>query len=141
MDREEHRFTHETLSRINDNPLYQAMGIRIEEAAEGKAGSRLEPTSMDRWPAPEQPHGGVLYTLMDTTMAWAVTSTLGPGSNCATVHASIHYMRSAKGKLFRCSARVTHRTRRLSFVQAEIHDAGGNLIAGGQATFAIIGGG
>ncbi len=132
------QFTQEMLSRLNDNPLYQAIGIRVEEAAEGKARCRLEPKAMDCWPAPGQPHGGILFTFMDTTMAWAVMTRLNPGDNCATVQSSIHYMRSAKGDVFSCSSRVNHQSKRLSFVQAEIHDEGGNLVASGQATFAII---
>ncbi len=132
------QFTQETLSRLNDNPLYQAMGIRLEEAAVGKARARLEPKSMGCWPDSRQPHGGILFTFMDTTMAWAVMTKLNPGDNCATVHSAIHYMRSAKGTVFSCSSWVNHQTKRLSFVQAEIHDASGNLLATGQSTFAII---
>lgn len=128
----------ETLSSVNENPLYLATGIRVEEASEGEARSRLEPTHMDCWPNPGQPHGGILFTLMDTTMAWAVMSKLDPGGNCATVQSDINYMRPASGTLFFCSSRVTHQTKRLSFVQAEIHDSSGNLLSSGQATFANL---
>jgi len=128
----------ETLSSVNANPLYQATGIRVEEASEGKARCRLEPTHMDCWPTAGQPHGGILFTLMDTTMAWAVISKLDPGANCATVQSDIHYMKPASGTLFFCSARVTHQSKRLSFVQAEIHDSNDNLLSSGQATFANL---
>jgi uncharacterized protein (TIGR00369 family) len=131
-------FTERTISQVNDNPLYRALGIRIENAAEGQARSRLEPSPEVCWPFPGQPHGGILFTLMDTTMAWAVLTQLDPGYNCSTISLDIHYTRPAKGSLFHCTAQVSHQTTRYCFVRAEIHDADGKLVALGQATFAVI---
>jgi uncharacterized protein (TIGR00369 family) len=131
-------FTEQTISQMNDNPLYNTLGIRIEKAAEGQARSRMEPNPEVCWPFPGQPHGGILFTLMDTTMAWAVLSQLSPGYNCSTINLDIHYTRPAKGNLFYCTAQMNHQTTRYSFVRAEIHDADGKLMALGQATFAII---
>lgn len=130
--------TQDFLDRFNDNALYQTLGIRVEEVAEGKARSRLQPDPRVCWPFPDQPHGGVLFTLMDTTMAWAVLTELEPGYNCTTVNLDINYTLPARGKLFTCSAWTTHRTRLLAFVRAEVHDPEGQLLAMGQATFRII---
>ena len=130
--------TQDVFDRLNDNKLYKTMGIRVEEAGEGIARSRMEPDDRFCWPFAGQPHGGVLFTLMDATMAWAVISELDPGYGCATISLEIQYTHPAKGSLFTCSARTTHRTRRLSFVRAEIHDTEGQLLAAGQGTFRII---
>ncbi len=130
--------TEEVLDRLNDNALYNSLGIRVEEASDGKAHSHLRPDPKLYWPFPGQPHGGVLFTLMDVTMAWAVFSQLDLGQNCATINLSIQYTLPAKGDLFTCSAWTTHRTGRLNFVCAEIHDTAGQLVAMGQATFRII---
>lgn len=128
----------ELLDRLNNNSLYQIMGIRIEKANEGIAISRLETKPELCWPLPDQPHGGVLYTMMDSTMAWAVFSQLEPGSHCATINLDIQYTHPAKGPFFTCSARITHRTGRISFVSAEIHDSAKQLLAMGQAAFRVI---
>jgi uncharacterized protein (TIGR00369 family) len=130
--------TKKFLDRLNDNTLYETVGITIEEAGEGTARSRLEPDACFCWPFPGQPHGGILFTLMDTTMAWAVFSQLKPGYSCATINLEIQYTRPAKGKLFTCSARTTHRTGHLSFVRGEVHDAEGQVLAMGQGTFRNI---
>jgi len=130
--------TQEALDRLNDNTLYNSIGIRVEEAGEGKARSQLRPNPALCWPFVDQPHGGVLFTMMDTTMAWAVFSVLDTGYNCATINLDIQYTRPAKGNLFTCSAWTTHQTRRLSFVRAEIRDVPGRLVATGQGTFRII---
>ncbi len=126
------------LDQMNTNSLYNAFGIHIEAAGDGKAKARLKPNSDLCWPFPEQPHGGVLFTLMDTTMAWAVWSQLDTGQNCTTVNIDIHYTMPAKGGFFDCSAWSTYRTGRTSFVRADIHDRKGRLVAMGQATFRII---
>lgn len=126
------------LDQMNSNSLYQTFGIRIETAGEGKAKSCLEPNSDLCWPFAEQPHGGVLFTLMDTTMAWAVWSQLDTGLNCTTVNLDIHYILPAKGGYFECAAWSTHKTGRTSFVRADIYDRWDRLVAMGQATFRII---
>lgn len=130
--------TQDLLDRVNDNTLYNTIGIRIEQVGDGKATSRLEPNPKLCWPSPDQPHGGVLFTLMDTTMAWAVLSDRGQSYGCSTINSDIQYTLPAKGKRFVCSAWITQRTRRMSFVRAEIHDSGSKLVAVGQATFRII---
>ncbi|MFH1487685.1 MAG: PaaI family thioesterase [Pseudomonadota bacterium] len=131
-------FTQEILDQLNDNSLYNTMGIRVEEAGKGIARARLEVNPKLCWPFPGQPHGGILFTLMDSTMAWAVFSELEPGLNCATINLDIQYTYPAKGGLFTCSAQVSHRTGRISFVRAEITDREDHLLAMGQAVFRAI---
>lgn len=126
------------LDKMNANSLYEAIGIQIESAAGGKARSHLIPKSSLCWPFPEQPHGGVLFTLMDTTMAWAIWSLLDPGFNSTTVNIDIHYTKPAKSDAFVCTAWSTHKTKRSSFVRSDIHNSKGELVAMGQGTFRII---
>ena len=130
--------TPEFLNRLNRNHLYETIGIRIESAADGKAASRLDPRPEVCWPFPAQPHGGILFTVVDTTMACAVLTELEPGLNCTTIDLSLHYTAPAKGAYFSCRARTTHRTGRLSFVRAEIYDPDNQVLALGQAVFRII---
>ena len=126
------------LDQMNANSLYRTLGIQIEKASDGKARSRLRPNLDVCWPFPQQPHGGVLFTQIDTTMAWAVWSQLESGYNCTTVNIDIHYTQPAHDKVFVCSAWSTHKTGRSSFVRADIHDSKGELVAMGQGTFRII---
>lgn len=126
------------LDRMNANSLYHVLGIQIEAAGDGKSRSRLKPKPDVCWPFPEQPHGGVLFTLIDTTMAWAVWSQLDADYNCTTINIDIHYLKPAKSDVFWCTAWSTHKTGRTSFVRADIHDAKDELVAMGQGTFRII---
>ena len=130
--------TEALLDQFNTNSLYTSLGIRIKEAGDGKARARLEPNPKHCWPFPGQPHGGILFTLMDITMAWAVFSGLEPDYNCATIHLDIQYSLPAKGPYFKSAAWVTHRTGRMSFLSAEIRDEKDQVVAMGQGTFRII---
>jgi uncharacterized protein (TIGR00369 family) len=128
----------EFLDRHNRNNLYLAMGIKIEDALHGTAHSRMEIQSSLCWPFPQQPHGGVIFTLMDTTMIWALFSLLEQGLNCTTIQMDIQYLSPAKGRFVACTAWVADKTRRLGFARGEVKDERSQLVALGQGTFRII---
>jgi acyl-coenzyme A thioesterase PaaI-like protein len=77
--------TEAVLDQMNRNPLYHVMGIQIQEAHAGKARGQLQPQSGICWPFPQQPHGGVLFTLMDTTMAWGVPIKPNASVSCVRI--------------------------------------------------------
>jgi uncharacterized protein (TIGR00369 family) len=132
------RISDDSIKRQNANSLYQTVGIRLESAVDGSAVSVLDPRPNTCWPFEKQPHGGMLFTLMDTTMAWAIQSKLESGFSCTTIELGIRYIMPARGSKFCCRAQTLHQTGRLSFVQGDITDAGDQVIATGQATFRII---
>jgi uncharacterized protein (TIGR00369 family) len=130
--------TSDVMDLFNTNPLYQTIGIHLEAAASGKARSILTPTAQVCWPTLNQPHGGILFTTMDTTMAWAVLSLANPDYSCTTIDCNIQYPAPAKDGPFFCQAWTTHQTGRLTFVRADISDSRHTLVALGQATFRVI---
>jgi uncharacterized protein (TIGR00369 family) len=130
--------TSDIITLFNTNPLYQTIGIRLEEAAEGKARSILTPKAEVCWPTLNQPHGGILFTTMDTTMAWAVLSLTDPDYSCTTIDCTIQYPAPAKDGPYFCRAWTTHQTGQLAFVRADITDVQETVVALGQATFRII---
>ena len=131
-------FSRKDIADLNNNSLYHAMGIVVVEAAAGRARSILRPNLAVCWPFPGQPHGGIIYTLMDTTMAWAVISQVEPGHNCATISMEVQYTQRAQGPEFVCQARTTSQTGRMIYTQAEINDVQGRLLAMAQAVFRVI---
>ncbi|MCU0580346.1 MAG: PaaI family thioesterase [Desulfobacterota bacterium] len=131
-------FTPDQLEQFNGNLLYATVGIRIEKAGDGKAEALLSPPARVCWPFPGQPHGGVLFTIMDTTMAWAIQSVLAKGLSCTTIDLAIQYLAPAREGPFICRAETTHQTGRLAFVRADILDAQERPVASGQGTFRII---
>lgn len=132
------QFSPDTLARLNDNPLYHALGIRIDHCDGGKARATLAPTVNACWPSPASPHGGVLFTVIDTTMAWAAMSLAGDGESVATVDCSIQYPAPATHGAFTCDAASVRKSGRTVFMRAEIVDSRGGVVALGQGTFRII---
>jgi uncharacterized protein (TIGR00369 family) len=126
------------LQELNNNPLYRTVGLRVEEASDGKAKSCLTPNPNVCWPFPGQVHGGILATVMDTTMAWAVFSKLEQDLNCTTINLDLQYIHPAKQPPLYCSAETSEYTRRLCFASSEIRSADGQILAASQATFRII---
>ena len=124
--------------QFNANPLYHTIGMQVISAGDSQAVSQLRPPDNVCWPFPGQPHGGIIFTQMDSTMAWAVLSAAGEGTNCTTVNLEIQYPAPARGPVFTCETRVVHRTGRSCFVRGESRDEEGGLVAMGQATFRII---
>lgn len=131
------QYSESHLAQLNDNPLYHALGIRVRSVGDGQAQSLLSPTVSACWPTP-QPHGGVLFTLLDTTMAFAAQSNGDAEQGCATVDCSIQYLSAARSGPFECTVATTLRTARTAFVRGEIRDAQGQLVALAQGTFRLF---
>lgn len=132
------RFDDARLAHLNDNPLYLTLGIRLDSADDGVAQSTLTPQPSVCWPSLGQPHGGVLFTLVDTTMAFAAISTAPDGSGCATVDASIQYPAPARHGPFTCRTEAPARAGRTVFIRAEVRDAQGAVVALAQGSFRIF---
>jgi uncharacterized protein (TIGR00369 family) len=131
-------FSLKDIQDLNNNTLYKTIGIFVEEAGNGQARSSLRPNKDLCWPFEGQPHGGVLFTLMDTTMAWAVLTCAEEGYNCATINLDIQYTGRALGAIFSCRSRVIQKGSRIVYVRADIFDEEERLVAIGQGSFRIV---
>ena len=132
------KFSTGDIERLNDNTLYNTLGISIEGVGDGEALSRLRPNKDLCWPFEGQPHGGILFTLMDTTMAWAVLSRVDEGYNCATINLGIQYTDRAQGESFLCRSRILQKGARIVHARGEIFADDERLVAVGQGSFRII---
>ena len=132
------KLSQDIVDQFNRNSLYTTVGIQLKKAEDGRAEAVLTPNPKVCWPFPDQPHGGILFTIMDTTMAWAIQSLLEQGLSCTTIDLNIQYLAPAREGPYTCRAETTHQTRHLAFVRADILDAHNRPIASGQGTFRII---
>ena len=132
-------FSTQRLDQMNDNSLYHAIGLRLVRVEGGRGSSVLEPPANLCWPFEGQPHGGVLFTQMDTTMASAVmTAPEEVAANCATINLDIQYTRPALGRIFTCEVWTTHATGWTAFARAETRDEGGEIVSIAQGTFRLV---
>lgn len=132
------KFTTEQLAELNANPLYHAVGIRVDSVADGDATSVLEATPAMCWPTAGRPHGGVIFTVLDTTMAFAAISNGPAGTGCGTVDCNIQYPKAADQGPFRCRVATTSKTARMVFIRGELVDRQGEVVALAQATFRLF---
>ena len=132
------KYPADRIARFNDNPLYRTIGIRLDELADGYARATLTPEESVCWPTPGQPHGGILFTVLDTTMAFAAMSTADHEVGCATVDCNIQYPAPARHGPFACRVATMAKTGRTVFVRGEVIDARGAPVAIAQATFRIL---
>ncbi len=79
-------------------------------------------------------HGGMVATLLDTAMGGACWTTLEPGETFLTADLRVEFFRAARPGTLRAEGRVLHRTRRVAFCGADLHDADGAHVASARCT-------
>jgi uncharacterized protein (TIGR00369 family) len=85
-------------------------------------------------------HGGLLATMLDSSMGCAVHSTLPAGVGYSTVQLQVHYVRPVtfqSGKLS-CEGSVIYSGSRQATAEGRIVDAKGQLVAHGTTTCLIL---
>jgi uncharacterized protein (TIGR00369 family) len=85
-------------------------------------------------------HGGIISTLLDTAMAWAVISSLDKGRGFATAHLGIDFVRPAHSRsgVLRSEASIVHSGRRVALSEAKAFDSNGTLVASANSTCVIF---
>jgi len=126
------------LDELNDNPLYRAIGIRITSVDDGRVCAQLQPEPAMCWPDEGQPHGGVLFTLLDTTMATVVMTGGYEQASCSTISMDVQYLAPAVGTNFACEAAMERRGGRVCFVRGTISNHSGEAVALGQGSYRIF---
>ena len=79
-------------------------------------------------------HGGMVATLLDTAMGGAIFSLLREGETFLTADLHVEFLRATRPGVLRADGRVVHRTKRLAFCSAELHDADGTHLASARCT-------
>jgi len=119
------------------NGFADTIGITGLSAESGEASAALTAEARHLNPAGTV-HGGVLATLVDTTMGAAVRSTTDDESP-ATSQLTVTYLRPGKPGRLVVTANVGKRGESLTVCEAEIEQDGKTLVHA-LATFALVGG-
>jgi len=125
--------------KISPPPIAMLLGYRISEVDNGYAVFELDPAEYHYNPFATV-HGGVLSTLLDTTMTASVLSTLQTGFSCSTIEIKVNFIRpvTAKTQVLRCEARPIHIGKRLATVEGRLKGKDAELCAHGISTCAIF---
>ena len=84
-------------------------------------------------------HGGAIGTLIDTAATAAAWATPTPPESLrgSTVALNVSYLTAANGVDLRAEAKVLRRGRNLSFIDVDVTDGEGKLVAKGTATYKL----
>ncbi len=119
----------------SDHGFITLVGARAPEAADGSA--RLEVDVGERHlNAAGAVHGGMLATLVDTTMGAAVRSTVDSEAP-ATSQLTVTYLRPGKPGRLLVEATVSKRGESLTMCEADVTQDGSTLVHA-LATFALV---
>lgn len=83
-------------------------------------------------------HGGMLATLIDSTMGSLVNRSLAAGKYAVTTELKLNYLRPGKGKTLRSEASILHRGQTLVVCQGSVFDERDKLLAHATGTFMIL---
>jgi acyl-CoA thioesterase len=118
-------------------PLFiNHVGLRIDDAGQGRARCSLDLKDFHHNTAGVV-HGGVLFTLADTTMGAALISMLEPGELCATIEIKIGYFKPVLEGSVVCTAEVVNQGKSIASIEASIHQ-GDALVSRATGTFTIF---
>jgi len=121
-------------------PFVEALGFELLRFADGAAELAIEPRAehLNSWSVL---HGGVAMTLLDVAMAHAARAPVAgaplDARGVVTIEMKTSFMRPGLGRLV-AHARVLRRTNTLSFCEASLLDAWGELVAHATGTFKYL---
>ena len=123
---------------LQASPFPTLVGLKLDEIEEDRAVMSL-PFRDEIVTIGTVVHGGAIATLIDTTATGAAWATPTPPENLrgTTVGLTISYLAAADRADLRAEARVLKRGRNLSFIDVDVTDGEGKLVAKGSATYKL----
>ena len=118
-------------------PFEEYLGIRIEEAVEGRALLTM-PFKVKLAQGEGLMHGGAVTALADTAVAVAIKSLLREESNFVTTELSLTFHAPVRGGTVRAEAGVERRDERTFMGTAELFDEKGVKVATFHSTFKLV---
>lgn len=123
---------------VPQSPFVSHLGIELVDLGEGEATLRL-PFRDEVITIGKTVHGGAVSSLIDTTAMAAAWSGAEVPENMrgTTVALSITFLSAANAVDLTATARVLRRGKSLHYVEVDVTDPGGGLVAKGLVTYKI----
>jgi uncharacterized domain 1 len=122
---------HEGLS-----PFIKFLGVEIVQQSDNRVETRL-PSQGVLENRKGDIHGGVLATLLDTTLGLAARGDVDVQAAISTLSLTVNYLRPARGDLL-CKASCLQKGRSIRFVEGQVTDKQGEVVATAVATFKVF---
>src|SRR5258708_4748065 len=122
-----------TRAKTNDVAVARLIGFEAKEIADGRAVVTLAAGPQHANPMGTL-HGGILCDIADAAMGMAFASTLAPEETFTTVELKINFFRPVWEANLKAEGKVVRRGRSLGYVECEVSDERGQLIAKAAST-------
>jgi len=122
-----------TRATTNDVPIARLIGFQAKHIADGHATVTLVAGPQHANPMGTL-HGGVLCDIADAAMGMAFASTLAPNESFTTIELKINFFRPVWQAHLKAEGKVIRRGRTIGYVECEISDERGRLIAKAAST-------
>ena len=130
---------HPLISRVRSArvPIAELVGFTVEPIGDGHALGWL-----DAGPRHANPmgtvHGGILCDVADAAMGIAFVTTLRPDESFTTMSLTINFFRPVWEARLRFDAHVVNRSRNTGYVECEITDPEGRVLAKATSTCTVL---
>ncbi|MBI9086887.1 MAG: PaaI family thioesterase [Desulfobacterales bacterium] len=122
---------------VNTSPYPSHMHMRLAAVDIDRADIEL-----DAGPCHLQPygivHGGVLATLIDTATFWAVFMRVAEGDGLVNIDLKLNYLKPVVSGRLKAEGRAIRSGNSISYAEAGVTDADGDLIAHGTSTLMTL---
>jgi uncharacterized protein (TIGR00369 family) len=126
-----------TRATANDVPVARLIGFEAKEVADGRAIVTLASGPQHANPMGTL-HGGILCDIADAAMGMAFASTLASEESFTTVELKVNFFRPVWEAHLHAEGKVVRRGRSLGYVECEITDERGQLIAKAASTCLVL---
>jgi uncharacterized protein (TIGR00369 family) len=120
-------------------PIARLVGFSVTAAGGGAATVELDADSRHANPMGTV-HGGILCDIADAAMGIAYASTLGEGESFTTIELKINFFKPVFAAHLTAAARVVRRGRLVGYVECDVTDAAGTLVAKAASTCMTLSG-
>lgn len=122
---------------VSRPPVAELIGFNVDEIGDGRAVGSLQSGPQHANPMGTL-HGGILCDLTDAAMGMAFASTLAQDESFTTLGLSITFFRPVWDARLRAEARVINRGRNFGYVECEVTDPNGKVIAKAHSTCVVL---
>jgi len=124
-------------TNANEMPVGHLIGFETSEAAEGRAVVTLTAGAHHTNPMGTL-HGGILCDIADAAMGIAFASTLATDESFTTIELKINFFRPVWKALLKAEGKVVRRGTTVGYVECEISDENGKLVAKAASTCLVL---
>jgi uncharacterized protein (TIGR00369 family) len=118
-------------------PVGELIGFQVVEGGRGRGVVTLEADGRHANPLGTL-HGGILCDIADAAMGTAFVSTLQEGETFTTLELKINFLRPVWTARLTAEAKVLHRGRTIGYVECDVTDERGRLIAKSTSTCLVL---